>query len=225
MRIVDLSIERWRNFRNISLEVPEESTLVCLIGENGTGKSNILELISAAANRLGISPGIEIPRGDPLSEEHSFSLGIKLSEGLPQFLAPERVQQFTDEGVIWDGIVRFVSSRGTDGTQNEFIIAGGSGDEHFRLDLANHIRHSLQQNKETNYLSLDADRAYPPLQIHPQHYAETLARDWEEPVFRKQRAFVPTRTVYDEWVKHFLARETQDATRLQRKMRQALYQL
>ena len=76
MRILRLRVANWRNFRDVNLLIEEDSTLVCLVGENGTGKSNILELISAAANRLGISPGIDNPRGNVFGEIHDISVGV-----------------------------------------------------------------------------------------------------------------------------------------------------
>lgn len=221
MKIVKLEITQWRNFRNIEINISEDSTLVCLIGENGTGKSNLLELISAAANRFGISPGLNIPRGDPFSENHSFSISIKLTETLEELLPDEIRQQYENNNIEWNGVIRLISNRNSDGTADEYIIAEGNGDENVRRELANQIKIVLNQRKETNYLSLDSDRAYPALQIHPQHYAEALERDWDSPQFKKQLAFIPTRTMYDDWIKYFLAKETQDATKLQQKMRRA----
>ena len=74
MRIARLSIDHWRNLRDVDLDVQDQPTLVCLIGENGTGKSAVLELLSAASHHLGISQGVELPRGDPFSDEHDLTV-------------------------------------------------------------------------------------------------------------------------------------------------------
>ncbi|MCL4218910.1 MAG: AAA family ATPase, partial [Candidatus Hydrogenedentes bacterium] len=82
MRIRNIRIVSWRNFENICLELGDEAGLVCIVGANGTGKSHLLELIAACAHRLGVSQGIEIPRGDPFSDPHDFSLEFYLAEGV-----------------------------------------------------------------------------------------------------------------------------------------------
>jgi len=223
MRIVDIKIEQWRNFSNVRIQAPEDATLVCLIGENGTGKSNILELISAVAHRLGISPGIEIPRGDPFSEPHSFSVSIRFNETIGSLLDEQQVQHYTQIGISWNGVLTVTSNKNEQGQHNHQLFAHGDGSEEIvqRVNLAAQLIGKLHERKNTHYLSLDADRAYPPIEIHPQHYAQALAEDWESPQKKKHRAFAPTRTMYEEWVKFFLAKETQDATKMQHAERRA----
>ena len=221
MRIIDISIEQWRNFNNVSIQAPTDATLVCLVGENGTGKSNILELISAVAHRLGISPGVEIPRGDPFSELHSFSVSIQFNETMDGLLDEQQFQQFTQNGVSWNGVLTVTSNKSEQGQHVQQLLADGDGDEVQRVNLANQLIQKLNERKNTHYLSLDADRAYPPIQIRPQDYATALSEDWETPQKKKHRAFAPTRTMYEEWVKFFLAKETQDATKLQQAERRA----
>ncbi len=53
---------------------------VCTVGASGTGKTHMLELIAACAYKLELSPGLEIPRGDPFSDQHDFSLKIEFSK-------------------------------------------------------------------------------------------------------------------------------------------------
>lgn len=213
MRILKVQIVKWRNFRNVEINIPEDATLVCLVGENGTGKSNILELISVAANRLGISPGIDSPRGDPFSEEHEVSLDVRLDSALAERLSPDFVERLKSKGVLWNGVISLSSCRSVDGNHQISKVAGGDGDRNERVQLAERLSEVLQQTKETNYLSLDADRSYPPMQIQPHLYAQALERDWDTPEWRKNRAFAPTRTMYDEWLQYFLAKESQDATK------------
>lgn len=213
MRILKLKIEKWRNFRTVDVSVPEDSTLICLIGENGTGKSNILELISAAANRIGISPGMENPRGNPFSEEHDVELVFRLDAAMLQRLPREFLEESTRAGFDWDGTISVLSRRETNGQQAERILAGGKGEDGQKVNFANQLGEVLRREKETSYLCLDADRSYPPMQVHPHQYAEALARDWESEQWQRNRAFVPTRTMYDEWLQYFLAKESQEATK------------
>jgi len=221
MRILSLHIAKWRNFRNVEICVPEDSTLVCLIGENGTGKSNILELISAAASQLGISPGIENLRGNPFAEEHDVRLEVRLDTSLFERLPQDYIAACKNNVLQWNGIVSLSSTRTADGQHQETKIAGGQGDASQRTQLAKMLCDLLRQEKETNYLSLDADRSYPPMQIPAHLYAEALGRDWETTQWQKNRAFVSTRTMYDEWLQYFLAMESQYATKHVREERRA----
>jgi Predicted ATPases len=82
VRIRSIRIGAWRNFEGIELKLDDDARLICVVGANGTGKSHLLELISACGHRLGLSPGIEIPRGDPFSDPHDFSLQFYLAEGV-----------------------------------------------------------------------------------------------------------------------------------------------
>lgn len=213
MRIVRLRIERWRNFRSVDVSIPEDSTLICLIGENGTGKSNILELISAAANRIGISPGVESPRGNPFAEDHEASIAFRLDTALVGRIPADFLSHCERSGVKWDGVITIESRREAGGQHIERIAACGEGEDGLMRQLAAQLGEVLRREKETNYLSLDADRSYPPMQVQPHQYAEALTRDWESEQWQKNRAFVPTRTMYDEWLQYFLAKESQDATK------------
>lgn len=224
MRILSLHIAKWRNFRNVEICVPEDSTLVCLVGENGTGKSNILELISAAANHLGISPGIENPRGNPLAEEHEVRLEVRLDTSLFDRLPQDYVADCTKNGLQWNGIVSLSSTRTAEGQTQEVKIAGGQGADSLRMALANRLCELLRNEKETNYLSLDSDRSYPPMQVPAHEYADALSRDWEAIQWQRNRAYVPTRAMYDEWLKYFLAKESQDATKHFKEERRAAEQ-
>ena len=150
MRIIDISIEQWRNFNNVSIQAPTDATLVCLVGENGTGKSNILELISAVAHRLGISPGVEIPRGDPFSELHSFSVSIQFNETMDGLLDEQQFQQFTQNGVSWNGVLTVTSNKSEQGQHVQQLLADGDGDEVQRVNLANQLIQKLNERKNTH---------------------------------------------------------------------------
>lgn len=54
MRVKEIYIERWRNLRDVRIVPLDDATLVCLVGENGTGKSGILELVGDALGRIGV---------------------------------------------------------------------------------------------------------------------------------------------------------------------------
>ena len=64
MRVTEVRIEKWRNIRGVVIKPPVDASLVCLVGENGTGKSGILELLADAFKAIGIRP-LEAARSGP----------------------------------------------------------------------------------------------------------------------------------------------------------------
>ncbi|HYU18815.1 MAG TPA: AAA family ATPase [Chloroflexota bacterium] len=221
MKILELRIDEWRNFRDVRLTVPPDASLVCLIGENGTGKSNILELLAAAAHRLGISSGVDIPRGDPFQELHAFTVVLQLTESEAALVSPELWTQHVGPAGEWDRTVRLESRRGADGDPVQQVTAAGAADPQPTRSFAEQVVQQLRQREETQHLYLDADRAYPPLQIQPYQYAEALSQPYESIELTKQWAFRPTRAMYEEWIKYFLGREVSHDTEYVQQIRRA----
>lgn len=218
MRIRNIKIGKWRHFENIELQLEENTNLVCVVGANGTGKSHLLELIAACAHKFGLSQGIEIPRGDPLSDPHDFSLQFYLSEG---------VSTAIDEGLKgepvfqeWDRTLT-IQARNLPGNTLNRIDAGGVGDNGKSTQFANRIIEQLRQTKEVHFLSLDADRSYPKKNISVNEIAQAYEIDWGGIEYTRGRSFKTTTTLYDEWLKYFLAQENQSGTRLIQNMRRA----
>lgn len=218
MRIRNITIERWRNFDGIALNLDEEAGLVCVIGANGTGKSHLLELIAACAHQLGLAQGIEIPRGDPFKDDHEFSLVFYLAEGFNQFVEQQiaSIDQFDQ----WDRtlIVSSIRSRRTNKRQ---IAAGGFDNSDYGHQFAAQVVDKVRASKDVFFLSLDADRAYPKKRIHHNEMAQAYETDWENTEFTRGRSFRPTTTLYDEWIKYLLAKENQTGERLMQGMRKA----
>ena len=151
------SIDRWRHFEDIELALDEDARLVCIVGANGTGKSHLPELIAACAHRLGLSPGVEIPRGDPFGDPHSFSLTLFLAKGVSAAVDPglEATARFAE----WDRSLTITSS--TLSGEGQRVNAGGIVSEAQSIQFAREVIMRLQQSQSVHFLSLDADRAYP----------------------------------------------------------------
>ncbi|MCC7078883.1 MAG: AAA family ATPase [Acidimicrobiia bacterium] len=205
-----LRVKDWRNLRQVDLHVDPDASLVCLVGENGTGKSAVLELLSAAAHQLGIAQGVEIARGNPLDEPHEIEVVVQVPSTDLELPVP-LMTQIEEAGGPWNGELSFVSRRTPDGGPQQTITAPGL-DEGLSQQLGQTVVQLLRQRKETQHLYLDADRAYPPMQIEPHRYGEIWQQEWESPEFTRQWAYRPTRTLYEEWMKYFLGVEERCAT-------------
>ena len=206
MRITRLTISKWRNLRDVDLEIQDQSTLVCLVGENGTGKSAVLELLSAASHHLGISQGVELPRGDPFSDEHDITVVAQVPADELLLQDAALANETRAAGGTWTGVLCLTSRRDSTGSQRTSVTAEGIPSAHDQ-HIGQRVVGLLRQRKETQHLHLDADRSYPPVQLDTRRYGEILEQDWNSPEFTRDSAYRPTRTLYQEWMKYFIGVE------------------
>jgi hypothetical protein len=218
LRIRTIRITEWRHFRNLELALEHSAGLVCVVGANGTGKSHLLELIAACAHKLGLSQGTELPRGDPFVDAHDFSLKFYLAVG---------VSAAIDEGLAgqpsfkqWDRTLT-VTSRRINNQHSERVSAGGLGDSGEAEALATQVINALRNSSAVHFVSLDADRSYPKKNIHTHEIGQIYDIDWEAIEYTRGRSFKSTATLYDEWIKYFLAQENQAGTQLMAANRRA----
>lgn len=218
MRIREIVINTWRHFQNIRIEVGDNAGLVCIVGANGTGKSHILELIAACAHRVGFSQGAEASRGDPFNDLHEFSVEFHIAVGVSELLE----QGLPDQPghAEWDRTIRIESVR-TEGRHQTTLHAGGITDPGQSAAIANYVVGKLNASEEVHFVSLDADRAYPKKNIDIHQIAQAYEIDWDGPEYMRGRSYKTTSTLYDEWLKYFLAQENQSGTKLIKEIRRA----
>jgi predicted ATPase len=210
VRIQHIKIERWRHFEGVAFSLPENAPIVCIVGGNGTGKSQILELIAACAQRIGLTPGVENTRGDPFSENATFEVSF--------FVAHDSIANVDQVGAYPEGPLRedyetwdrTLVIRSREG-QGWHLLAGGVPEERSN-HFAQYTVQIIQQSASVHYLSLDADRAYPKVQIASHQLSEVYDRDWGEAT-NKQSSFRITRNLYDEWFRFLIGRENQNNNR------------
>jgi predicted ATPase len=202
-----VKIGYWRNLRDVDLNVSEDSSLVCLVGENGTGKSAILELLSACAHEFGISQGVETNRGNAFSEPHDdIAVAVRVSTAS----LPTTVARAEAYGEDWDGRLELRSVHGG----ARAVLAQGIADAGHATDIGRAAVEELRQRNETQHLFLDSDRAYPPTTFESQQMAEIWQQDYTDPAFTKQWSYRPTRTLYQEWTKYLVSTEERAGSRL-----------
>lgn len=218
MRIRNIQVGEWRHFSNIGLEVDDDIGLVCIVGANGTGKSHLLELIAACAHRLGLSQGIEIPRGDPFSDPHAFSLEFYFAEDVSEAIDPGLHEH--ENFAQWDRTLT-IKSRNPARDYGTVILAGGIEDPGTSERFARVVIGCIQESKSVHFLSLDADRAYPKKNVNVNEVAQAYEVDWEGAEYTRGRSYKTTTMLYDEWIKYFLAQENQAGTRLIQATRRA----
>lgn len=218
MRIRRIHIRNWRHFSNIELSLREDAKLVCIVGANGTGKSHLLELIATSAHRLGLSNGVDIPRGDPFNDAHNIVVVFYLAEGVSDVIDTG----LTNEGTYaeWDRTLTITSVRDGNVHHTE-IRAGGVTDPAAQINFANTVIDLLRASQDVHFLSLDADRAYPDRALNSNQMAEAYETNWEGVDYTRGRSYRTTTTLYDEWKKYFLGTENQSATQHAKGIRRA----
>lgn len=122
MRIVNLAIGHWRNFSEIEMSPAPDSSLVCVTGDNGTGKSNILELLATAAVQLGLSPTVVQRRGELSQEPHSYSVTLRLNETPSELLGSDQWDTLRQGGMeAWDQTITLRSEVSDDGSVTDSV--------------------------------------------------------------------------------------------------------
>lgn len=225
MRITRIEIGRWRNLRGVTIELGPNADFVCLVGENGAGKSNILELIAYAVPQLGLGEAT-VKRPFPATTEEPFEILLTLEiagavadeeipvAGLPAAAVAE-----------WDGKISF-AARGeqiSPDQQHEeisFPYAGGSSSPTYRtwqgvyangvsdLDVAGqlgqYLASVLQQREQVLHLFLDAERVFPDITVTDAEVLERSRQINTAPQLIRQQATHATQNLYIEWMRSML---------------------
>ncbi|HLO64979.1 MAG TPA: AAA family ATPase [Azonexus sp.] len=221
MKIKRLKINHWRHFEGVEITVPDNATLVALIGENGVGKSSILDIVNSAAHHLGLAAGIDIPRGDPFSDTHDLSMEVFLGHDAHGLLAPDVVNTYKELGLEFDGRLSFISVKNPE-KDNKLVFLTSYGKIPNSVQFAKVLIEALRQKSDTFHLSLDADRSYPPRPVQAHEYGQSLEQDWESTGWKKHRAFISSRNKYEEWMRYCVGTEAKNATEAYQAQRLAL---
>ncbi len=202
------------------MEISRDSKLVCLVGENGTGKSNLLELVSAAANQLGMAPEFH-GRGNAFDEEHELELTVEFSKifqtelfGDTTFvLRMPRVSNIKPDELMaqWDGTLTLFSVRREKPPELRITAGGISGA--FGHDFVKHLTGWLRVRADTFCLFLNSDRAYPPAEANLHALADGMGRNWDSTQFRKNRSTLPPNQLYEDFLNYCISREGQRAAK------------
>lgn len=162
-----------------------------------------------------------MPRGNPLDEEHDVELRLKFDIGLKELLTAGEHGEWESTAAKWDKTLTLKSSRAGSTHHHEVLAGIPDTENETKARFGEFLKKKLQQREDTNYLSLDSDRAYPAAPVPAHQFAEAFDADWETPEFRRQRAHTTSRKKYDEWMKYCVGTEAQAATELTQAIRKA----
>jgi ABC-type sulfate/molybdate transport systems ATPase subunit len=241
VRVTKIDVGRWRNMANVTVEVDRAADFVCLVGENGAGKSNLLELVAFSAPHFGLGdvslkrpfPGdllqpfdvtITLDLGGEVSDEALIEMGVPQPtldawDGTLTFTATG--QDFED-GVVPPGAAFPYGSASSSGTfvMRQGVYANGVGPTDYALQFAGQIISQLQQKGEVLSLFIDAERVFPEFTISDAEVLERARQDHRAPQAIRQQAALATQNLYIEWMREMLGEQQRrnedfiEATRL-----------
>ena len=168
LKVSKVQLEEFRHLHHITIETPNDGGLVCLTGENGSGKTTILKVISAAFARLGLASGGEDFTPSPgetwdaqiwfdFSDEGFFVDNVAVLNGFEHF------SEIRDK---WNGVVevgiRRSNFEGTVESRDTVIFHGADFAISEPYPLEQVIASWFDERSELKHLTLDSNRAYIP---------------------------------------------------------------
>ena len=204
MRVQNIKIVNLRNFDNIEINFSPESPMICIVGANGVGKSQLLELIAACSRYIGLTPGSESNRSSPISEEGRFAVKFYIPIGLiPEVEDEKRYPDlYLESFKNWDRTITVHHE-----TINQFRLECGSSLNAIHPEFANYTTQITLASTSVHYLSLDADRSYPKITIQAHEFSQVYDRDWDQT--NKQSSFRLAKNLYEEWIRYLVGQENQ----------------
>lgn len=161
MRISRIKIDRWLNLEPFELTLPPQSKLVCLVGDNGAGKSSFLELLSIIAARVGFSEAGSRPyRNHSVYMEHKVEVTFDLSDS-GWIHRGNWLANVGFDTTAWTGSLTVI----LDAHREPIYRASGISEEHSGL-LGNALRGQIGLQGSLKHVHIDADRSYPPIELN-----------------------------------------------------------
>lgn len=220
MRIQRLLVDNWRQVKSVDIQVPENSRLICLIGENGAGKSSLLEIISECLLALGIDQGEIPPRGHHLNEPHKVRLEMDFSDQLHEITT-----LLSDFGINsssygfgswsdWAGKATFCSFY-SDSTQiqRRALLLDDHGPEHDALAEFQNLFHNLADRNFLRHLHLDSNRVFEREDNSWIYLIESNLSNWN-PSLERVFAYRSTKDLFQQWQSWLIAEEVAAGSKL-----------
>lgn len=233
VRISRLAIAQWRNFRDFELDLPAESRFVCLVGQNGSGKTALLELLTSAAYHFGLRPEASLarpPAGMTLLEDYEVEITLDLGDEL------DLARRADQEGAVIGG----VDLSAWDKTVKLSLRAGPGVAPPRNVELGEHVhqgedRHmlvtttlgglssgaitaspavtaALAHAPQILSLFIDAERVFPQVTVQDAEVLQYARENTQLPAVLRQQAAALTQNLYVDWIRSLLGAQQRRQT-------------
>lgn len=229
MRVSRIAARRWRNLENLAIEMPAEARFVCLVGENGTGKTALLELLSVACSHLGLGGRHGYRRQVPSErgEPHDAEVALDLNDE-PDLIAAgdDALRSLGLDPGGWDGILIAAMRGGDDPAHQPPLLPGFGGSSTTEAwwqsgvtastpefaGVASAVVTALAARPGVHSLYLDADRTFPDVDISDADVLAAAREDPTLPEWARQQAVQATSNLYAQWLRAMLGAKQRMAT-------------
>lgn len=228
MKISRIKIGRWRNLVDFEVEFDSSAEFICLVGENGAGKSNLLEAVAYAAPHFGLTASASVSAKRPFPSDLGQPTDIAITLDLGEDAARDGlVAEGIDQALVnaWDGTITFQveshplepgqlppppqipltfdSHSGTFYTRG-MVLAGNIPQGHHAFALASRVVARNQQSERVLHLYIDAERVFPEFSISDAEVLERARQEHRAPAVIRQQAAHATQNLYIEWMRSML---------------------
>lgn len=224
MRVCQIRVGKWRNLRDLVIDVPDETRFVCLVGENGTGKSSVLELLTWSAHMLGLAPQASSRRPVPQIGVGEIEIEITIATERTEELR-ERVRVQTGDVIDpWNGELTLIAHSWVGNVERDDIpagvavsptadgggfvaVLGGGVPPQWATNIGSHVVGALRALPELLHLYIDAERVFPSVAVQDAEILALARQDPTLPDWLKQQASQATQNLYLEWMRSMLGRQ------------------
>lgn len=205
MRIVDINVASFKSLRNCQFSIPRESSIVCLVGDNGSGKTSILQLISHSLSRVGLGSQDEGDYFFNLTGEVAYSITFDFlddfdEEGLIQIR--RSAEQMSRSSLSeWDGRLthHFQGVFHESGSEvRPLAMSGHLIDRNQAEALRQVIVGHFDTTGQLKHVYIDANRAY----LNETYSRFDISSLSSEPNMAVRKAWATMRSVdlYHQWL-------------------------
>lgn len=161
MRISRIAVDRWGTTSPFDISLPLNSKLICLVGDNGAGKSRFLDLLSSLLARIGFAqPSIRGQRNASLLPDIKIAISIDLSDS-SWIRDGEWISHLGFSTTNWDGVLVVSFDR-----SHEPLFRASGMSNMLSAQLGEAIRSKIVVQQDVKHVHIDADRSYPLIETH-----------------------------------------------------------
>jgi hypothetical protein len=198
------------------MSIPEDATVVCLVGKNGAGKSNLLNLVSRSAELFGYAPAPAYDLDRKLLHFNNLEICVSLDESEQSALMPS----LKSDTMAWDGTI---TAHLVDADTPAQFIAGGLEKSDDASKLGQELRTAIASLQDrVHFLSIESDRSYP--SVSGSIYTVlSLGRQQKSAPISSLRsiAYGSIENMYQNWMQYMFIRDLQHMSGQMADQRQA----
>lgn len=214
MKVSRIQVDRYRNIQNLDFTVPTDSSLLCLTGKNGCGKSNLLRLISMAVGQLRLGGGS--PVWDHTDHNVAFTVSFDFSDEPEALWTSDppgwwpygwKVEDLVRDWTKTIAVTLWSETQFNGNGENHAIAAPGLDSQTCSQYLLPWLEERFDSQEELKHLHLQSDRAFSAQDASRLRMESHELSEAKSFLGRKVSSFKTTQGLYGEWTAVTVANE------------------